>query len=161
MNKVEPKKIFKNVPNANHETNALSVANKQVDVATNNSDNLAKLEKSHPEKRAQIKVIWTSPLIPSDPLVWRKDLPEDVKAKVKKFIMTYGTTGKEYEKAILAALGWAPFKESTDDQLLPIRQLELFKSRMKVEGDANIAADEKTKKLAEIDAKLEAIKARM
>ena len=32
---------------------------------------------------------------------------------------------------------------------------------MKIEGDANIAADEKSKKLAEIDAKLDAIKAKM
>jgi phosphonate transport system substrate-binding protein len=160
-NNVDPKKIFKNVLNANHETNALSVANKQVDVATNNSENLAKLEKSHPDKRKEIKVIWTSPLIPSDPLVWRKDLPEDVKAKIKTFIMTYGATGKDNEKAILAALGWAPFKASTNDQLLPIRQLELFKSRIKVEGDTTLSAEEKTKKLAEIDTKLEAIKAKL
>lgn len=160
-NKVDAKKIFKNVLNANHETNALSVANKQVDVATNNSENLAKLERSHPDKRKEIKVIWTSPLIPSDPLVWRKDLPEDVKAKIKKFIMTYGTTGNEKETAVLAALGWAPFRESTNDQLLPIRQLELFKSRIKIENDAKLAADEKAKKIAEIDAKLEAIKAKM
>lgn len=161
LNKVDAKKIFKTVVNANHETNALSVANKQVDVATNNSENLAKLEKSHPDKRKDIKVVWTSPLIPSDPLVWRKDLPEDVKAKVKQFIMTYGTTGKENEKAILGALGWAPFKESTNDQLLPIRQLELFKSRIKVEGDESLSAEDKAKKIAEIDAKLDAIKAKM
>lgn len=161
VNKVEPKKIFKHVVNANHETNALSVVNKQVDVATNNSENLAKLGKSHPEKRAQIKVVWTSPLIPSDPLVWRKDLPEATKAKIKNFIMTYGTTAKENEKAILAALGWAPFKESNNDQLLPIRQLELFKSKVKVEGDETLSAEDKAKKIAEIDAKLDAIKAKI
>ena len=160
-NNVDPKKIFKNTVAANHETNALSVANKQVDVATNNSENLAKLEKTHPEKRGLIKVVWTSPLIPSDPLVWRKDLPEATKTKIRNFIMTYATTGKESEKAVLAALGWAPFKASTNDQLLPIRQLELFKSRIKTEGDTTISAEEKTKKLAEIDAKLEAIKAKI
>jgi phosphonate transport system substrate-binding protein len=161
VNKVDPKKIFKNVVTANHEPTALSVANKQVDVATNNSENLARLEVTHSDKRQLIKVVWTSPLIPSDPLVWRKDLPEETKAKVRDFIMTFGTTGKESEKKILADLGWAPFKASTDDQLLPIRQLELFKSRVKVEADTNISAEEKTKKLAEIDAKLDAIKAKM
>lgn len=161
LNKVDPKKIFKNVVNANHETNALSVANKQVDVATNNSENLARLKKTHPDKADLLKVVWTSPLIPSDPLVWRKDLPEATKAKIKNFIMTYGTTGKESEVAILKELSWAPFKESTNDQLLPIRQLELFKSRMKVEADETISAEDKTKKLAEIDAKLDAIKAKL
>ena len=38
-NKIDPKTFFKVVRNANHETNALAVANKQVDVATNNSEN--------------------------------------------------------------------------------------------------------------------------
>lgn len=162
-NNLDPKKIFKNMVAANHETNALSVANKQVDVATNNSENLEKLEKTHPDKRALIKVIWTSPLIPSDPLVWRKDLPEPTKTKVRDFIMNYGVKGAkvDHEKEVLKTLLWAPFKTSTNDQLLPIRQLELFKSRVKVEGDATLSAEDKTKKLAEIDAKLEAIKAKM
>lgn len=161
QNNVDPKKIFKNMVSANHETNALSVANKQVDVATNNSENLDRLKKTHPAKAELIKVVWTSPLIPSDPLVWRKDLPEATKAKIKDFIMTYGTTGKESEVAILKELTWAPFKESNNDQLLPIRQLELFKSRNKVENDESLAAADKAKKLAEIDAALDAIKAKL
>ena len=161
VNKVDPKKIFKNVVSANHETNALSVANKQVDVATNNSENLTRLEVTHPDKRDLIKVVWTSPLIPSDPLVWRKDLPEETKARIRDFLLTYGTTGKESELAVLTTLGWAPFKESDNDQLLPIRQLELFKSRVKVEADQTMSAEERTRQLAEIDAQLDAIKARM
>lgn len=42
QNKVDAKTHFKVVRSANHETNALAVANKQVDVATNNSENLEK-----------------------------------------------------------------------------------------------------------------------
>ncbi len=163
VNKVDPKQAFKNVVNANHETNALSVANKQVDVATNNSENLQKLEKTHPDKRALIKIVWTSPLIPSDPLVWRADLSEGLKAKIRDFIFNYGVKGKnvEQEKKVLAALLWAPFKASNNDQLLPIRQLELFKSRSKIEADTGITPAEKTQKLAEIDAKLSAIQAKV
>lgn len=40
---------FKRTVNAGHETNALAVANKQVDVATNNTENLDKLKTSAPE----------------------------------------------------------------------------------------------------------------
>ena len=161
-NHIDPKQAFKTVVNANHETNALSVANKQVDVATNNSENLQKLEKTHPDKRALLKIVWTSPIIPSDPLVWRADLPEKLKAKIKDFILGYGVKGKnvEKEKQVLATLLWAPFQASTNDQLLPIRQLELFKSRGKIEADANLAPAEKTQKLAEIDAKLAEIQAK-
>ena len=48
----------------------------------------------------------------------------------------------------------AGFKASTDAQLLPIRQLELFKERRKFENDANMSDADKKTKLAELDAKL-------
>ena len=154
---VDPKQHFKRMVTANHETNALAVANKQVDAATNNSENLQRLAKTHPEKRELIKVIWTSPLIPSDPIVWRKDLDAADKKKIKAFFLTYGVgDGPEAKKeqAILKGLQWAPFKESTNRQLVPIRQLDLFKERLKLEADGVISADEKKAKLAEIDRKL-------
>jgi phosphonate transport system substrate-binding protein len=97
--------------------------------------------------------LWTSPLIPRDPLVWRKDLPADLKKKVQDFMVTYGKD--EREKEILKNMyRLAGFKASTDAQLLPIRQLELFKERRKFENDANLSEADKKVKLAEIDAKL-------
>ncbi len=124
-NKVDPKTCFKNVTNANHETNAMAVANGQVDAAANNTENLALIEKNHPEAFAKIKVIWKSVLIPYDPIVWRSDLPQAEKDKISNFILTYGTDKSKgdvaHEKAVLAALQWAPFKVSDNDQLLPIR----------------------------------------
>lgn len=161
----DPKQIFKRVINANHETNALAVANKQVDVATNNNENLYRIKERQPDKFEQIKIIWTSPLIPSDPIVWRKDLAAESKAKIKTFFLTYGTPegGKgdaqvKAEQAVLAGLKWAPFRESSDDQLLPIRQLELFRQRTKLEADATLPEAEKAAKLAEIDGKLAELK---
>ena len=163
-NNVDPKAIFKRTLNANHETNALSVANKQVDVATCNSEALQRLEKAHPDKRALVKVIWTSPLIPADPLVWRKDLPADVKEKVRNFILSYGQDGRPNaarEKEILNALQWSRFRASNNDQLLPIRQLELSKEKGAVEINPNMSAADKQAKIQDIDAKLKVLNARM
>jgi phosphonate transport system substrate-binding protein len=151
---VDPKTCFKTLRNASHEANAMAVANKQVQVATNNSENLRRLEKTAPEARKNIKVIWTSPLIPSDPLVWRKDLDPDAKAKIYTFIMTYGRNGTPEEVAearkVLGALQWAPFKPSSNAQLYPIRQLELNKQMLKVKADTKLSDDEKKAKLAEL-----------
>jgi phosphonate transport system substrate-binding protein len=163
-NKVDPKTIFKRTLNANHESNALSVANKQVDVATCNSEVLERLGKTQPEKRALIKTVWTSPLIPADPLVWSKNLPADVKEKVRTFILSYGQEGHpgfEREREILKALQWSRFRASSNDQLLPIRQLELFKERNGIEGNSNISATDKQAKIKELDARLAALNARM
>ncbi len=158
-NNVDPKKAFKRVLNSNHQTNLLAAANKQVDVATNNTENYRRLELTHPDKVKNIKIIWKSPLIPSDPIVWRKNLDEDTKNKVYDFFMTYGTADKR-EKEVLAGLQWAPFSASSDDQLIPIRQLVLFKKRVKLESDTALSADEKKAKLAEIDQQLNILKRR-
>lgn len=164
---IDPKACFKTVRAANHEANALAVANKQVQVATNNSENLERLKKTHPDAATSIRVVWTSPLIPSDPLAWRKDLDAGIKAKIYSFLMSYGRVGTEEElkaqRAILAELGWAPFRPSSNDQLLPIRQLEASRKLLKIEGDDKIAADDKKKQVeaikAEIDKLAEAAKA--
>ncbi len=50
------------------------------------------------------------------------------------------------------------FKESTNAQLLPIRELDLFGKRTKLEADANMAPAEKQAKLADIDKQLAALK---
>ncbi|MEW5964395.1 MAG: phosphonate ABC transporter substrate-binding protein [Pseudomonadota bacterium] len=155
---VDPKDCFKTVRAANHEANALAVANKQVHVATNNNENLRRLEKTAPDAAAQIRIVWTSPLIPSDPLAWRKDLAADTKAKIYKFLMEYGRVGTEEvikkQRAVLAELGWAPFRPSSNDQLIPIRQLEVNKKLLKIQGDDKISADERKKQVKELQAAL-------
>jgi len=153
-NKIDPKTFFKVTRSANHETNALAVANKQVDVATNNSENLDKIKDRQPEKFNDIRVIWTSPLIALDPLVMRKDLPEATKKAVREFFYNYGKGGQQEKDNLMKVSKLSGFKASTNAQLTPIRQLELFKERNKFEADANMAAAEKQVKMAEIDKKL-------
>lgn len=161
-NGVDPKNCFKTVRNANHETNAMAVANKQVDVATNNTENLRKIQENHPEAYARIKEIWRSPLIPSDPLVWRKDLDEEIKKDLYYFVMTYGRVGTPEEIAaarkVLAGLDWAPFAPSSDAQLYPIRQMELNKKLMRLRADDRLSDAEKKQRTAEIEAELTAVK---
>ncbi len=160
-NDIDAKKHFARVVSANHETNALAVANRQVDLATNNTENMDRLKVTAPDKHAQIKVIWKSPLIPSDPIVWRKDLPAATKQALKAFFLTYGTpqNGKseaqvKQELAVLGKLQWAPFRESSDSQLIPIRELALFRDKTKIQADDKLSAEEKSARIREIDQKL-------
>ncbi len=151
-NGVEPKEIFKRTLNSNHETNALSVATKKVDVATNNTENMSRIEENFPDKYKDIKILWKSPLIPSDPIVWRKDLDAKTKSALYDFMMNYGKSGDATELANLENIGWAPFRPSSDLQLLPIRQLVLYKELIKISN-----SDSKTKEtdLAEINGQLD------
>ena len=154
QNKIDAKTAFKVSRGANHETNALAVANKQVDVATNNSENLDKIKDRLPEKFNDIRIVWTSPLIPLDPLVIRKDLPEASKQKLKDFFYNYGKGGQQEKDVLMKISKLSAFKPSTNAQLIPIRQLELFKDRNKFEADASMPLPERQAKVAEIDRKL-------
>jgi phosphonate transport system substrate-binding protein len=156
-NKIDPRTHFKIVRSANHETNALAVANQQVDVATNNSENLGKIAEKFPEKRKDIRVIWTSPLIALDPLVMRKDLPEATKAKIKNFLFNYAKTDPREKEVVMKISKLSGFKPSSNAQLLPIRQLDLFGKRNKIESDTALSEADKMAKLAEIDKLLAAL----
>jgi phosphonate transport system substrate-binding protein len=158
QNKVDAKSAFKVMRSANHETNALAVANKQVDVATNNSENLDKLKERQPEKVKDIKIIWTSPLIPLDPMVISKSLPDATKAKIKTFFYNYAKTDAREKEIVMKISKLSGFKISTNEQLKPIRQLDLFSQRNKIDSDTTLSDAEKKAKLADVDQKLAALK---
>jgi len=113
LNNLDPKTHFKVMRSSNHEGNFLAVLNKQVDVATSNSEMTEKMKEKSPEKMEQIRILWTSPLIPRDPLVWRKDLPSDVKKKIQDFVTGYGKNEREKEN-LKNMYRLAGFKASTD-----------------------------------------------
>lgn len=164
VNHIDPKSHFKTVRSANHETNLQAVLNKQIDVATNNTEQMYVLEKNHPEKLKDIRVLWKSPLIPSDPLVWRKDLDPEAKERIKTFFYDYGSKGanaKAERDNLLSIQEWIGFKPSSNAQLIPIRQLELFKDKSKLSADANVPDAEKKAKIAEIDRKLAELNAQL
>ncbi len=165
-NGIDVRKFFKNVVGANHEANLLAVASKTVDVATNNTEDFAKFEKAQPARAAIIREIWRSPIIPADPIVCRQDLDDKVKEKVRDFFLSYGTERANadvaHERKVLADLGgWGNFVASSNAQLLPVRQVAVFRERLATEASTTLDAAEKTKKLAEIDARLKQLDAEM
>jgi phosphonate transport system substrate-binding protein len=157
LNHIDPKTHFKSVRSANHETNLMAVLNKQLDVATNNTEQMYVFKSRMPERYDEIRVLWQSPLIPSDPIVWRKDLDPELKTKLKQFFVAYGSTGPEAEREKQTLLGiqkWIGFKPSSNAQLIPIRQIDLFREKQKVEGDTTLSEAERKSKVDEIDRKL-------
>jgi phosphonate transport system substrate-binding protein len=156
--KIEARDTFKTVRNASHGANIQAVLAKQVDVATNNTEDFGRLEATKPELASQIRVIWKSPLIPSDPFVWRKDLDKETKDKIRKFVLEYAKKNPAEKEVLKNIYNYAGFRASSDAQLNPIRQLELFKDRQKVVSDASLTDADKKKKLADIDAALAKVK---
>ncbi|RPJ45332.1 MAG: phosphonate ABC transporter substrate-binding protein [Betaproteobacteria bacterium] len=160
QNGIDPAADFKAVIRSNHETNLLAVATKQVDIATNNNESLERLTQTQPDRAALVREIWRSPLIASDPLVWRADLAADTKKKIKDFLVAYGKSSAE-EKQILTKLGLSGFQASSDVQLVPYRQLRVISEKNKVMADTRMSDAEKKAKLAELDRQLAELGTRM
>jgi phosphonate transport system substrate-binding protein len=152
---VDPQTCFKTVRSANHQANMFGVASGVVDAATGNSTGLRILKEKNPKVGARIKVIWTSPRLPEDPIVWRKDLDPAVKEKIRSFFLTYGSeAGAEGERrrAILAKLSFGGFKPADNSHLLPVREMEatreLISARNAHDNAAAKKAEDKLRQIA-------------
>ena len=66
-----------------HDANALAVVNKRVDGATIADRILDAAIAKKMVDPAAIQVVWRSDPIPESPTVWRKNLPDDLKARIK------------------------------------------------------------------------------
>jgi len=159
---ISPETCFKTVRSANHEANLFAVSNGVLDAATNNTQSLLRLEQqggAAAATLANLKVIWTSPTIPEDPMVWRKDLDPAVKAKVAQFFLTYGVgTGPEAQRQRdnLRRIQTGPFKAADATHLLPVREMEATEQLLqsKTKGDpAEIAKAQATLDAVRAEAK--------
>ena len=128
-NGIDHRVAFKSVRNASHGANIQAVLARQVDVAIANTEDYGKLVETKPALARQLRVLWRSPLIPSDPLVWRRDLDPAVKASVRQFLLNYAKQDP-LEKSIMQGIyNYGGFRASSDAQLLPIRELERARDR--------------------------------
>ncbi len=125
---IKPADCFKQVRSgSSHQTNLVAVANGQIDVATNNSTSLMLNQQNGGHEWEKVRVIWRSPVLPEDPIIWRKDLDPDVKEKLRQFFLTYGqgdTPDAARQRANMAKVHIGGFKSADDNHLLPVREME-------------------------------------
>ncbi|MFI4964391.1 MAG: phosphate/phosphite/phosphonate ABC transporter substrate-binding protein [Caulobacterales bacterium] len=128
---IDPAKCFKTVRSASAEANLYAVGSGVIPAATDNTRSMERLAAiGTPMARKtldSLQVIWTSPTIPEDPMVWRADLDPAVKAKIAKFIFSYGvgdTAEAKRQRAVLDRIQTGPFKHADNSHLLPVREIE-------------------------------------
>jgi phosphonate transport system substrate-binding protein len=153
---IKPSACFKQVRSgSSHQTNLVAVANGQLDVATNNSTSLMLDEQNGGHSAEKVRVIWRSPVLPEDPIIWRKDLDPDVKEKLRQFFLTYGQGGgpdAARQRGYMARVNVGGFKAADDNHLLPVREMEATEHWLQAKDGGDPA------KIAETKAALDAIR---
>jgi phosphonate transport system substrate-binding protein len=142
---IDPSRCFRTVRSASAEANLFAVGSGVLDAATDNTNSMLRMHAlGTPIARktlANLQVIWRSPTIPEDPMVWRKDLDPAIKAKIRAFIFSYGVgDGPQAaaQRKVLARLGIGPFKPADDSHLIPVREMEATEQLVaaRARGDA-------------------------
>ncbi len=153
---IRPETCFKTVRSANHEANLFAVSMGQLDAATNNSQSIARLADQKTETAqkavAGIEVVWRSPTLPEDPMIWRKDLDPALKAKIRDFIFSYGvgdTDEARRQRQVMRAIQTGPFKATDDSHLLPVREMEATAALIDAGNRNDPAAEVQAKALLE------------
>ena len=125
---IKPANCFKQVRSgSSHATTLVAVANGQLDVATNNSTSLMLNKQNGRTEADKVRVIWRSPTLPEDPIIWRKDLDPDLKEKLRQFFLTYGQgdgPDAARQRGYMAKVNVGGFKSADDSHLLPVREME-------------------------------------
>ncbi|OYX36499.1 MAG: hypothetical protein B7Y99_01865 [Caulobacterales bacterium 32-69-10] len=126
---INPATCFKVVRSATHAANLFSVGAGVLDASTNNSVGLDFAMNGAPEARRayqNVQVIWESPPLPESAIVYRKDLPPELKAKIRTFFTTYGKApGAEgvRQREIMAKLHYTAFNPADNSYLDAIRTM--------------------------------------
>jgi len=154
---IRPIDCFKQVRSgSSHEANLVAVANGQLDVATNNSTSLMLDKQNGGHQADRVRVIWRSPILPEDPIIWREDLDPSIKEKLRQFFLTYGQ-GDSPEavraRGYMARVHVGGFKPADDNHLLPVREMEATELWQEA-GDSHDAS-----RIAKAKAELDGIRA--
>jgi phosphonate transport system substrate-binding protein len=110
---IEPKAFFSKLTfSGSHEASILAVANKKVDVASTNLPDIQQMTTEGKIPRGAVRIIWVSKLIPNDPIVVRKDLPDSLKQAIQQSLTAMKATNPE---AFAAGGAWIGGFVKVDD----------------------------------------------
>ena len=144
--------FFASVAVDNHQNNALAVANREADLATNNTADLERFAQRFPEQYARLRILWKSSLIPHAVVIMRTDLPPELRQRIAAFFTGYakgknGAAELARLKLIHDISGFAP---AGNDTLVPFADIAYTLERRRALGAQwvnSAALDARLKKL--------------
>lgn len=150
--------MFRAIHHSNHEENLAGLAAGKWDVATVSSPAWRRYADMDPEAFSTLRILWTSPLIPSDALLWRDNLDPGLKQRLRGYILAFGREqdGKApevlaRERSVLGRMSWSGFRASDNSQLRPVRQLVLYKRLEKLKHRASETGTDLSAEILELE----------
>src|SRR5262249_24264608 len=111
-----------------HEASILAVMNKKVEVASTNLPDVQQLTREGKVARGALRIISVSKLIPNDPIVVRKDLPDSLRQAIQDSLVAMQEKHPEVFAAVGSIVGG--FQKVDDAQYQVIRELNETSKRL-------------------------------
>jgi len=126
---INPKAYFSKLTfSGSHEASILAVTNKKVEVASTNLPDVQQLTREGKVPRGALRIIWVSKLIPNDPIVVRKDLPESLRQAIQASLASMKEQHPEAFAEGGAFIGG--FQKADDAKYQVIRELNETSKRL-------------------------------
>jgi phosphonate transport system substrate-binding protein len=126
---INPKQHFAKLTfSGSHEASILAVTNKKVEVASTNLPDMQQMTREGKVPRGAIRIIWVSKLIPNDPIVVRKDLPDSLRRAIQASLIAMQEKHPEVFAAAGAVVGG--FQKVDDAKYQVIRELNETSKRL-------------------------------
>ena len=134
--------LFKSVQTGGHFPNLDALWARQVDVAINNSTDLAAFQARTPGAALGIVTLWESPLVPNDVLMNRSDMPAATQKLLADLFLNYGKTTAQKE-LFRQASGISHFVPTDNRLLEPVSGFKFATERAQVDGNTTLNAEQK------------------
>lgn len=141
---------FKSVVQAGHFANLDALWAGQVDLAINNSTDLATFQARTPEARDGLVTLWESPLVPNDLLMVRADMAPAVRQRLAALFIGYGNTPQQKE-LFRRASGISHFVPADDRLLEPVSGFKFATERAQIEQDKALGPEQRAQKLRALE----------
>jgi phosphonate transport system substrate-binding protein len=126
---INPKQHFSKLTfSGSHEASILAVMHKKVEVASTNLPDVQQLTREGKVPRGALRSIWVSKLIPNDPIVVRKDLPDSLRQAIQDSLVAMQEKHPEVFAAAGSIIGG--FQKVDDTRYQVIRELNETSKRL-------------------------------
>jgi phosphonate transport system substrate-binding protein len=141
---------FKTVQYGGHFPNLDALWSGAVDVAINNSTDLAAFRARQPASASGLAVLWESPMVPNDVLLVRPGLSAAAKRHIREAVLAYGLDSQQQRDLLRQASSIAAFVSADARLLAPVASFKFATERAVVVKDARLTPAEQSARLLDV-----------
>jgi len=142
--------LFSSVIYGGHPANLEAIWNKKVDLAINNTTDVQAFAKREPAAEKGLTVLWESPIVPNDVLLFRSGLPAQDKQRFKSLFLSYGQNAPAQQELLARAASISAFVPANVQLLEPVAAFKFATERAAVSSDTKLGEPQRAAKLAEL-----------